>query len=136
MNKVINPSYSVDNLNFSMSEPEIKTILGEPTTIDNIEENHLVYYYQDLGLGIIFCVVDNQMIINSFEIEKVGYTLWGENIMNFSYDEIINLLVKKGLDYWLDNYYSDRYIFCHNIAFEFEKEFISLLTVYNPKLVK
>ena len=132
------PSVGINNINFSMPQNELKTILGNPAYIDDSIIEQPVYYYDEIGLAIVFEWIDGHYKTHSFEIDKDLYTLWNVSIIGQTYETIIQLLKDSGVKDYVEytSNSTSRVIMCKgaNLSFSLENGVVDSLTLYNSAL--
>lgn len=136
--KEIIPEVGIENIKFSMMQEEVRNLLGNPADIDDSIAEQPVYYYDEIGLAIVFQWLDGHFKIHSFEIDKDLYTLWNAAIIGQTYQVIVQLIkdnaVKDYVEYNSNS--TSRVIMCEssNLSFSIENGVVDSLTLYNPIL--
>lgn len=137
-NKEINLKTGVGDLTFSMNQQDIIQLLGQPNGIDEENLNDcLVYYYDDLALAVVFVEIENQFVIDSFEMENDTYKLWHTSIFNQPFESIIELFKQNEISEFeaIQDEYST-YILYQNlyIGCDYGLNKVSDICVSNPNL--
>lgn len=136
--KEIIPGVGIEDVKFSMTQEEVIKLLGNPAGVDDSIAEQPVYYYDEIGLAIIFQWLGSYYKIHSFEIDRDVYTLWQASVIGQSYETIVQLIKDNGVkDYVEYNSNStSRVILCEsaNLSFSFENGIVDSLTLYNPIL--
>lgn len=136
--KEIVPEIGIEGVKLSMTQEEVRKLLGTPAGVDDSITEQPVYYYDEIGLAIVFQWLGSHYKIHSFEIDRDLYTLWQAAVIGQPYETIVQLIKDNGVkDYVEYNSNStSRVIMCEsaNLSFSIEKGVVDSLTLYNPIL--
>lgn len=136
MKKVhININEGVGDLTFTMTRNDVELTLGQAEVVDDFIYEEPVYYYNELGLAVIFELQETEFVISSFELEKDNYILWGSALFKKSYNEVIDFFKSLGISSYQEDSYDDtKYIYYDNLSIIFEKDIVTTIALSNPKL--
>ena len=132
------PGVEINNIKFSMTQEEVRKLLGNPAGVDDSIAEQPVYYYDEIGLAIVFQWLGGHYKIHSFEIDRDLYTLWKVSVIGQPYETIVQLIKDNGVKDYIE-YNSNsisKVIMCEsaNLSFSFENGIVDSLTLYNSIL--
>ena len=95
--KEIIPGVGIEDVKFSMTQEEVIKLLGNPAGVDDSIAEQPVYYYDEIGLAIVFQWLGRHYKIHSFEIDRDLYTLWQAAVIGQPYEAIVELIKDNGV---------------------------------------
>jgi len=136
--KEIVPEVGIEGTKFSMTQEELRKLLGNPAAVDDSIAEQPVYYYDEIGLAIVFQWLDNHYKIHSFEIDRDLYTLWQAAVIGQPHEVVVQLIKDNGVNDYVEynSNSTSRVIMCEsaNLSFSIENGVVDSLTLYNPIL--
>lgn len=136
--KEIIPKVGIEGVKFSMTQEEVSKLLGNPAGVDDSIAEQPVYYYDAIGLAIVFQWLGDHYKIHSFEIDRDLYTLWQAAVIGQPYEAIVQLIKDNGVKDYVEytSNSTSRVIMCEsaNLSFSIENGIVDSLTLYNPIL--
>jgi hypothetical protein len=103
--KEILPSVGLGKLRFGMTRDEVRSLLGEPSDIENVpgfEEEHIndeleSWHYDESEFSLVFDSAYDWRAV-SIAVSDPFFTLFGEQIIGSPKDKVIALLSSKGYE--------------------------------------
>lgn len=93
------PKIGLGDLKFGMDMEKVVSNLGEPEEIDNFESeeemNAVLLHYWEKGVSVFF-EGHTRQVVAGIETEHPDAKLFGENVIDMSEEEVIDLMKRNG----------------------------------------